>query len=375
MKFEQYARHHLETFVPGKRWNYEDGCVMMGSIMLYRITGDTFYKDFVRDYVDRFVDEAGVIHQYSLEEYNIDSINSGKALYFLYEETGEEKYRRAIELLMDQLRSHPRTKSGNFWHKKIYPWQIWLDGLYMAQPFYMAYETKFHKKENYNDIISQFRNVRRFLFDEEKQLYYHGYDESREQPWCDPVTGCSHNFWLRAMGWYLIALIDTMDEMSDQIYEHYHTLKVLFQEAVKGILQYQDPETKLFWQVIDHPEVENNYTETSGSAMVAYAILKGCRMEALNGEKYASIGEEILMSLHDRRLEEVDGVLKLGGICSVAGLGPGDNGRDGSIAYYLSEAVVSDDHKGSGAFLMAYAQLLLYKQSIGEDISRLITIL
>lgn len=370
MKFEKYIRQHLSEFKPGSCWNYEDGCVMLGSIMLYRITKDDFYKEFVIHYTDAFINEDGTINHYSKEEYNIDSINSGKALFFLYEETGQEKYRLAIENLMDQLRSHPRTQCGNFWHKKIYPNQIWLDGLYMAQPFYMAYETKYHNKENYNDIINQFKNVRKYMYQEEKGLYYHAYDEAKIQPWADKRTGCSPNFWLRAMGWYLIALVDTMDEMAEEIYEHYRLLQGIFKEAVKGILKYQDPETKLFYQVIDKPEVEGNYLETSGSAMVAYAILKGCRMGILSKEKYAGIGEAILMSLHDRKLKEEDGVLKLTGICAVAGLGPGEK-RDGSVAYYLSEPVVSDDHKGSGAFIMAYAQLILLKQAMNERVDEI----
>lgn len=367
MKFEQYIRDHLSYFVPGDKWNYEDGCVLMGCVMMYQATGDKFYKDFIIKYMDGFIREDGTIDRYCREEYNIDSIHSGKALFFLYEETGEEKYRRAVEELMDQLRTHPRTKCGNFWHKKIYPWQIWLDGLYMAQPFYMMYETKYNQKENYGDIVRQFRNVRKYLFDEKKQLYCHAYDEAKAQLWCDKNTGKSPNFWLRSIGWYLLALIDTMDEMSEEIYEHYRALEDLFREAVKGILRYQDPETGLFWQVVDHPEAEGNYLETSGSAMVACALLKGCRLGALSEEKYGHVGREILLSLEDRRLEEKDGRLQLGGICSVAGLGPG-SARDGSIEYYLSEPVVYEDHKGSGAFIMAYAQLLMYQKSIGEEL-------
>ena len=371
MKYAEYARQHLAGFVPGEKWNYEDGCVLMGCIQLYQATGEELYKDFVRRYMESFINADGTINGYSLEEYNIDSIHSGRALLFLYEETGEEKYRLAAEKLMDQLRSHPRTRCGNFWHKKIYPWQIWLDGLYMAQPFYTAYETKYHGKENYGDILSQFQNVRRYLYDEKKHLYYHAYDEAKVQPWCDPQTGKSPNFWMRSMGWYLMALADVADEMSEEIYEDWRALQDLFREAVKGILEYQDPETGLFWQVADHPEAEGNYLETSGSCMAAYALLKGSRMGILSEEKYARRGEEILKAVHDRKLEEKDGKLRLGGICSVAGLGPG-NKRDGSIAYYLSEPVVYDDHKGSGAFLMAYAQLLLYRKAQGLPIEDLL---
>ena len=372
MKFERYVTSYLTDYQNAKTdWNYEDGCVLMGTVLLYKVTRNEFYKNFIVSYMKKFVNEDGSINHYEKEHYNIDSVNTGKILFFLYEETKEEKYRNAIEVLMNQLRSQPRTQSNNFWHKKIYPNQIWLDGLYMAQPFYMAYETQFNKKENYNDIINQFISVRKYLYNEDKKLYYHAFDEARIQPWANKETGLSPNFWLRAMGWYLMAFIDTMDVMSKEIFEQYKTLEQLFNEGIKGILLYQDKVSKLFYQVIDKADIDNNYLETSGSAMVAYAIIKGCRLGVLQKDKYQEIGEEIINSIIDNKLIEEDGILKLTGICSVAGLGPG-NTRDGSIQYYLSEPVVCDDQKGSGALMMAYAQMLLLKQEDGEDVSSLI---
>lgn len=343
-------------------WNYEDGCVLIGCTQLYKATKDTFYKDFVIGYMEGFVDEDGSIRTFEKEKYNIDSINAGKVLFFLYEETKEEKYRLAIETVMEQLRTHPRTECGNFWHKNIYPNQIWLDGLYMAQPFYMAYETNFHHKEGYNDIINQFENVRKYIYNEEKGLYYHAYDEARIQLWADKNTGLSPNFWLRSMGWYLMALVDTIEVMSIEIFEHYMTLVNLYREAIKGILWYQDKERKLFYQIIDKSDIEGNYLETSGSAMIAYSILKACRLGILKKEKYQTIGEEILEQLTVQKLVEREGSLYLEGICSVAGLGPKEE-RDGSVAYYLSERIVCDDPKGVGALMMAYAaKLSLYQE-------------
>jgi len=362
MKMEivpQFIRSYLDRYQNFKEfWNYEDGCVLMGCVQLYKATKDPYYKDFLIRYMKDFIREDGGINGFDKEEYNIDSINAGKVLFFLYEETGEEKYRLAINTLMDQLATHPRTKCGNFWHKNRYPNQIWLDGLYMAQPFYMAYETKFNQKQGYHDIMNQFENVRKYMYDEDKKLYYHAYDEAKIQYWANKETGLSPNFWLRSMGWYLMALIDTMDEMSKEIFEHYKRLEELFKEAIKGILQYQDKESKLFYQVIDKAEIDGNYLETSGSAMIAYAILKACRNKVLLKEKYQSIGEEILKQLAELKLVEEDGMIRLSGICSVAGLGPGQE-RDGSVEYYLSEKVVCDDPKGVGPFMMAYAQWLM----------------
>lgn len=367
MNAKKYITSYLTEYKNAKLdWNYEDGCVLIGAVQLYEVTKNNFYKIFVKEYIDKFVNEDGSINHYEKEKYNIDNINTGKVLFFLYEETKETKYKLAIEVLMDQLRSHPRTKSNNFWHKKIYPNQIWLDGLYMAQPFYMAYETKFNGKKNYNDILEQFKNVRKFLFNEEKKLYYHGYDEARVQPWADKETGCSPNFWLRAVGWYLMALVDTMWEMSKEIFEQYRIFEGLLKEGVKGILPYRDEKNNMFYQIIDKGKYDRNYLETSGSLMVAYAILKGCRIGALQKEIYQEIGEDIFYAITEQKIIEEDGKLKLTDICSVAGLGPG-NERDGSFEYYVSELVVCDDPKGSGVLLMTYAQLLFLKQEDCEE--------
>lgn len=365
MSVQTYIDKFLENYKNYKEyWNYEDGCVLMGCQQLYNATGDKKYFDFIITYLDRVIGDDGVISNYEFGKHNIDGFNAGKVLFLAYEETGREKYRKAIDFLMDSLREQPRTKEGNFFHKAIYPDQVWLDGLYMAQPFYMEYETKFNKKENYNDILNQFRNVRKYMYDPEKKLSYHGYDEARVQPWADKVTGLSPNFWLRSMGWYLMALIDVIDNMSEEMYEFYREFCGQFKEALDGILQYRDEKTNLFYQVIDHPEAEGNYTETSGSCMVAYAVMKAARLEVISREKYAELGEKIFDSVVSEKLRTENGEEHLTDICWVAGLGPGEK-RDGSIEYYISEKVVSDDSKGAGPFMMAYAQKLMLENLSG----------
>lgn len=367
----EYIKYHMDTFpMEPSGWNYEDGCVMQGCIQLYQVTGRDCFKEFVAKYIDGFIGSDGTIRSYKAEEYNLDNINTGRALFFLYEETGDEKYKRAIEFLREQIKVQPRTQEGNFWHKAIYPWQVWLDGLYMAQPFYVMYEREYGKKD-YTDTIRQFQNVRRLLFNPEKSLYYHGYDESRARLWADKETGLSANFWLRAMGWYLIALIDTIDEMREPEFENTRILSEIFCEAVDGILKYQDPKSKLFYQVIDKVQVSGNYLETSGSAMVACALIKGSRLNVLERSTYAIRGEEILMELQNQKLKKNREGYELTDICKVAGLGPHDT-RDGSVEYYLSEPVVKDDHKGSGAFIMAYAQLLMDRTEQGGKLEELL---
>ncbi len=365
MKVEKFLDKYLGRYENYKEyWNYEDGCVLMGCQQMLEATEDDKYYKFIVNYLQDFINEDGTINNYELGKFNIDSINAGKVLFYIYEKTGDIKYKKAIEFLMNQLRQHPRCKSGNFWHKQIYPNQIWLDGLYMAQPFYMEYETKFNNKEKYHDIVSQFQNVRRYLFNEKKGLYYHAYDEARIQPWCNKDNGCSPNFWLRSMGWYLMALVDVMDHMSKEIYELYRDLEMLFKEALNGILQYQDKKTGLFYQVIDRSDIKNNYLETSGSAMIGYAIIKACRIGILSKEKYAKIGVDIVDALIELKLIAEEDDFHLTGICHVAGLGPGEQ-RDGSVEYYLSEKIVSDDSKGVGPFMMAYAQKLMLDKTQG----------
>lgn len=355
-----FLKDFLAAYTPYKKyWNYEDGCVLKGCIDLYHATGDQIYRDFVIRYLETYVTPEGEISNYELRQYNIDSINSGKALFFGLDETGDERYRKAIEFHMQRLREHPRCQCGSFWHKETYPNQVWLDGLYMAQPFYMAYEMCFGRMAHVSDITSQFKTVRANLFNTEKGLNYHAWDEAHIQPWCDKKTGLSPNFWLRSTGWYLMALADCIGLVSDQLYEHYRALVDIFRESVRGVLRWQETDSGLFYQVIDRADVEGNYLETSGSAMIAYAILKGVRLGVLNDEKYLPIGRCVFESLAATKLVPgEDGKAHLKDICWVAGLGPGEK-RDGSVAYYLSEPRVCDDSKGVGPFMMAYAEYLL----------------
>ena len=356
---KEYIDQYLEEYDRQERpvWNYEDGVALMGMQYLYEATGEERYITYIKHFMDRYIGEDGSIRYYNPQDYNLDKVNNGKPLFFLYEKTGEEKYKKALDLILSQLASHPRTECGSFWHKQIYPYQIWLDGLYMAQPLYMEYETKYNGGEHYNDITGQFNNARKYLYDEKKQLYYHAYDEKRQMLWADKETGCSHNFWLRSIGWYLMALIDCYSLVSEESFEHYKRYEELFKEALKGILQYQDPRTKMFYQLVDMPDEPGNYLETSGSAMIAYSILKACRLGALQEEKYRQIGEGILNGIVKEKFKSEDGKLHLTGICLVAGLGPKEE-RDGSVAYYLSEPMVSDETKGVGALMMAYSEAL-----------------
>ncbi len=339
------------------KWNYIDGCMIKAILQMYEHTGEERYFDFAKRFVDYFVKEDGSIETYRVEELNIDNINAGKNLFKLYEKTGDEKYKKALDLIRSQIDEMPRTKAGNFWHKLIYPNQVWLDGLYMAQPFYMEYETKFRGMSGCMDSIKQYENVEKLMRDEKTGLYYHGYDESREMYWADPETGCSPNFWIRALGWFAASLVDTASVMDESLYYEYRYLQDVLKNLVDSLLPYQD-ESGMFYQVIDHKEAEGNYLETSGTALIAYAILSGVRLGYLP-QNYREYGEKAFWGIVDQYLEVTGpNELHLGGICLVAGLGGKDH-RDGSLAYYFSEPVVSDDAKGVAPFFLAFTEILM----------------
>ncbi len=347
---------NMEKILSGSKnkWNYIDGCMIKAVLEMYGITGNEDYKKFADEFIDYYVKEDGSILTFSEDEYNIDNINEGKVLFELYELTGKEKYRKAIDTIYSQVINQPRTEEGSFWHKKIYPNQVWLDGLYMAQPFYMAYETKFNRFGNYKDIFTQFKTVQEKMKDDETGLYYHAYDASKEMFWCDKETGLSPNFWGRAMGWFVMAIIDVVEAMDEQMFYEYRYLMDMFKDTVDALVKYQS-ESGMWYQIIDQPDAEGNYLETSASAIIAYAILKGVRLELLP-ERYAAYGLKCFEDICERYLEEQEGRLSLGGICLVAGLG-GKQMRDGSLAYYFSEPIVKDEAKGVAPFLLCYTEV------------------
>ena len=348
---------NIENIRHGKppAWNYIDGCMMTSLYTIYKLTGSLRYLEFIDKFVDYYVFDDGSIRGYDKETYNVDNINEGRVLFDLYAETGKEKYKKAIELLYSQLKDQPRTKEGNFWHKKIYPDQVWLDGLYMAQVFYTRYQTEY-KGGDCSDTVKQFENVYGHMFDKDKGLYYHGWDSSKKAFWCDPETGLSKSFWLRSVGWYTVGLIDCIGYMNCG--EERDRLSAIFKETLAGIERYIDPKEKMLWQVVDRGGNKGNYLETSGSAMAAYAMMKGARL-GIADKKYAVTGREVFDGICKKYLTESDGKLNLGGICLMAGLGPESNRkRDGSYEYYISEPVVENDAKGTGPFVMAYTEII-----------------
>lgn len=343
-----------------EKWTYEHGVVLKGIERVWKATGNEKYFDFIKSSIDYFIEPDGTIRTYKMEDYNIDNINTGKTLLLLYRETGEEKYRIAADTLREQLRHHPRTSEGGFWHKKRYPWQMWLDGLYMGEPFYAEYALEFGEPEAFDDIARQFILMEQHSRDAESGLLYHGWDESREQRWADKETGRSPHFWGRAMGWYGMALVDVLDYFPASHPKRDSLVAILgrFATAVAGA---QEPETGLWYQVLDRPEGKGNYPEASASCMFVYALAKGVRKGYLP-EKFMSTARSGYESILNRFISKAeDGLINLEGTVSVSGLG-GDPYRDGSYEYYLSEPVVTNDPKGVGAFILAASEMELSGQ-------------
>lgn len=340
-------------------WDYIDGCMIMALLEFYNTSMDPKYLKFADYYEDYRVHEDGSIDGYSINTWNIDELNGGKNFFPLFMLTNKQKYRKAIDMLFKQIEGQPRTKEGNFWHKKIYPNQVWLDGLYMALPFYMEYETAFDSGKKTDDIYKQFFNVYDIMRDPVTGLYYHGYDSSKSIFWADKKTGLSKNFWLRALGWYSMALLDTLNHAPNRECDEWKKLRRIFIELQDAMLKYQD-KSGMWYQVPNFPGKGKNYLETSGSAIMSYSLLKGLRTGIIKGSEYKEAGIRAFEGICNTYLNTDSGKLSLGGICLVAGLGPEkDTRRDGSFDYYMSEPIVQDDAKGVGPFILAYNE---YKQ-------------
>ena len=361
------VEHILEDKPP--KWNYIDGCMIKAVLEMYYISGEEKYISFANDFIDFYVNEDGQMLGYEVEEYNCDNINEGKVLFDLYEITKKEKYKKAIDLLYSQVITHPRINKGNFWHKKIYPNQVWLDGLYMVQPFYMDYEMKFNNRKNYKDVFNQFKFVYEIMKDEKTNLFYHGYDESLKSFWADKKTGLSKNFWTRSIGWYTMALVDTIEKLDQQFFYEHETLQTYLREILDALLKEQDKKSKMFYQVTDAGNKDGNYLETSGTCAIAYSLMKGARLGYLP-EYYFDHGKEIFESVVENKLILSGDAFVLKDICLVAGLGgmPGKGDykeRDGTYEYYISEPKVDNDAKGVAPFLLAFTEF--YRKEKGNE--------
>jgi unsaturated rhamnogalacturonyl hydrolase len=336
-------------------WRYEYGVILRAVEQVWRKTGNEKLYDYVKENVDRFVGPAGDIDTYDSQEYNLDQVNPGTLLLPLYERTEDERYRKAACCLMEQLRNQPRTSEGGFWHKLIYPHQMWLDSIYMAAPFYAQFCRTFGERGGFDDVALQIMLIERHARDPKTGLCYHGWDESKAQRWADPETGCSPNFWGRAMGWYVMAIPDVLDHFP-QDHPVRESLVSTFCDAIAAVATVQDEDSGLWYQVLDQGNRDGNYLEASASCMFVYAMLKGVRKRYIE-ERYLDVAKRGYGGILERFIEvDGQGLVNLHRICSVAGLG-GNPYRDGSFEYYVGEKIVTNDYKGVGPFIMASVEM------------------
>ena len=304
--------------------------------------------------MDLYVEETGTIKGYKKEEFNIDHINNGKLILLLYKVTGKEKYKKAADLLRSQLLEHPRTKEGGFWHKNIYPYQMWLDGLYMGQPFYAEYAQLFHEDSAFNDITRQFVLMEKNARDSKTGLLYHGWDESKQQKWANPITGQSPLFWGRALGWYGMALVDAL-EFYPENHPGRQTLIAILNRLVVAVTKVQDPVSGVWYDIVDQKDRAKNYKEASASCMLTYTLAKALRNGYID-KKYKSAILRAYRGIIREFIRSENNQTNLHGTVAVSGLG-GNPYRDGSFDYYMSEPVIVNDAKGVGAFLLCAAEV------------------
>lgn len=341
--------------VQNDKWSYDYGVVLKGTELVWRKTGDQKYFHYMKKNMDAFVNEEGDIRAYNIEHFNIDHINNGKVLLTLFKETGETKYKKAIDLLRKQLHLHPRTSEGVFWHKKVYPHQIWLDGLYMGSPFYAEYVKEFGQIEEFDDITKQFLLCAKNTKDHETGLLYHAFDEKKIQPWCNPETGHSKNFWGRSMGWFVMGLVDTLTFLPEN-HKDRGALLVLLTDVLLALKNVQDKESGVWYQVLDKGDRKGNYLEASSSCMILYAIAKGVKQGYLPKE-WEELAHQVYEGIINEFITETSaGLVNLNKNCQVAGLG-GPDKRDGTFEYYISEPIITNDLKGIGAFILAAAEM------------------
>lgn len=341
----------MVDFVREKKWNYTQGLEGLAFIKLYAVTGDEKYFNYAKGFADSLIDENGIIYQYDKTKYNIDQVNPGKLIFILYDRTKDPRYARVTDTLRSQLATQPRNSEGGFWHKKNYPDQMWLDGLYMGAPFYAEYAMRHNQTEDFADVVNQFLLVARHTYDPATGLYRHAYDDSKKMPWADVTTGQAPHAWGRAMGWYSMAIVDVLDFLPENQPGREEIITIL-RNMTDALAKIQDQKTGGWYQVLDRSGDPGNYIETSCTSMFTYSILKGVRKGYLD-KRYLANAEKAYKGLIDNFIiVGDDGLVSLTKICGVAGLG-GNPYRDGSYEYYINEEIRNNDPKGVAPFIMA----------------------
>ena len=333
-------------------WGYTHGLVVKSMLEEWKHTGDTAYYNYARIYADSLIDADGKIKTMKYLSFNIDNVNAGKILFDFYAQTHDNRYKIAMDTLRKQMTEQPRTTEGGFWHKLRYPHQMWLDGIFMASPYLVQYGEVFGDSLVYPDVVNQITLIARKTYDPETGLYYHGWDESREQAWADDETGCSPNFWSRSIGWYAAALVDVLDYMPETVAGR-DTILTLVKNLAPVLVKYQDGKSGVWYQVTDQGNRKGNYLESSASALFVYFLSKAINKGYIGEEYKPAVKKAFDGMIKEFIKQEEDGTYTITNCCAVAGLGGDKVYRDGSFEYYVSEPVIENDPKSVGSFILA----------------------
>ena len=343
--------HHLGVINP--KWSYDVALLGLAIDKLGSI--DPKFSDYMEDWVNYFVNEDGTVKDYNPEEYNLDRIFPANNILTLYKRKENPIYKVALDRFVNQMETHPKTHSGGYWHKKIYPWQMWLDGIFMASPYLIRYAREFNQPKWYNIVTFQIKHIYAKTVDEKTGLMVHAWDESRSQKWCDPLTGKSHYPWSRSMGWYTMAILSVLDNLPENHPDH-DSLRLILQKTCNALLNVSDPKTGLYYQVLDQGARPGNYLEGSGSAMFTYVFARGAHKGYLD-EKYLGIANRNFDNIIKEFIRiDKNGLVSMINICAVGGLG-GNPYRDGSYEYYINEKRQDNDPKGVAPFILAALEL------------------
>ena len=374
-EMQRVPKSYLLDFSNTPKWSYVMGIELEGMLDTYLRYGGEKIRQYCQEYTDTMIYTDGNIRGFNIEDYNLDNIRTGHFVTRMYQKWPEKKNLLAMQLMMKQLKNQPRTVVDKvYWHKAIYSYQVWLDGIFMGLPFYtMTARDLLPQKEAkkiYDDAVNQISITYQRTFDPTTGLNRHAYDETRDMFWADKETGLSQHCWGRAQGWYSMALIELLDALP-QDYSRRTEVIELLRKDLDAVIKYQDEKTGLWYQVMDQPGRDGNYLESTCSSMFAYVLLKANRMGYL-GEKYREAGIKAYKGIINNFIRiNPDKTISLTQCCEVAGLGPGlsdkvrkaapkvkeNRRRDGSYAYYLSEPIRDNDAKGVGPFLWASLEM------------------
>jgi rhamnogalacturonyl hydrolase YesR len=353
------TRFALHSTKDTTKWDYVSGTTLEGFAQLYQFTGDSAtYLPYIKNTIDYIVTSGKIGSNYSYSGYTLDNINEGRMLLLLHQKYGGTYYKMASDTLRKQLSEQSRTTEGGFWHKKTYPNQMWLDGIYMASPFYAEYGKVFTDTAAYTDVVKQISLVTKHTYDTTTNLLYHGWDETKTMAWANKTTGTSKTLWARAMGWYAMAIVDVLDYLPTA-HPGRTALITDLQNLAKGLKTYQDAGTGLWYQVVDQGSKALNYHECSASCMFTYALAKGVRNGYLDTTYLPTAKKGYVGILNNFIRMNADSTIQIDSICKSASLvNTTTDTTAGSYSYYVSStSVTSNEGKGIGPFMMASVEM------------------